>query len=139
VPSVCAAVCTVRLLEIPRSQYLFLRTFTAQFDQKPVEPVFCLLTGRRLPYFSPPPLFSSSQFHFPAVTAHSFSSLSFTLSPLQKPTCALSSLEDLLKIRSSWRSPSSPSILLGFLDSNSGSRYCPISFLFTRSHSFLII
>jgi hypothetical protein len=92
VPSVCAAVCAVsfavcavRLPEISRSQYLFLRAFTAQFDQKPVEPVlepvepvFCVLTGRLHPYFSPSPLLSSSQFHFPAAAAHSSSSLSFT-------------------------------------------------------------
>jgi hypothetical protein len=72
VPSVCAAVCAVsfavcavRMPEISRSQYLFLRAFTAQFDQKPVEPVepvlepvepvFCVLTGRLHPYFLPLP------------------------------------------------------------------------------------
>jgi hypothetical protein len=59
--------------------------------------------------------------------------------PLQKLTCALSSLEELLEIRSSQRSPSSSSISLGFLDQISGSRYCPISFPCTRSYAFLII
>jgi hypothetical protein len=117
--AVCAvsfAVCAVRLPEISRSQHLFLRAFTAQFDQKPVEPVFCVLTDWLPPYFSPSLLFSSSQFHFLAAATHSSSSLSFTPSPLQKLTCALSTLEDLLEIRSSRRSPSSSSISLGFLD-----------------------
>jgi hypothetical protein len=121
--TVSFAVCAVRLPEISRSQHLFLCAFTAQFDQKsvepvsePVEPVFCALTGRLPPYFSPSPLLSSSQFHFPAAAAHTSSSLSFTPSPLQILTCALSTLEDLLEIRSSRRSPSSSSISLGFLD-----------------------
>jgi hypothetical protein len=93
-----------------------------QFDQKPVEPVFepvepvfCILTGRL------PPLFLSlSLLLFFSV---SFSSrrrplffLSLLHTPLQKLTCALSSLEELLEIRSSRRSPSSSSISLGFLD-----------------------
>jgi hypothetical protein len=47
--------------------------------------------------------------------------------------------ESLLEICSSRHSPSSPSILLEFLDSNSGSRYCSSSSLFTQSHPFLII
>ena len=42
--------------------------------------------------------------------------LSLLHTPLQKLTCALSSLEELLEIRSSRRSPSSSSISLGFLD-----------------------
>jgi hypothetical protein len=102
-PSVCAAVCAVsfavcavRLPEISRSQYLFLRAFTAQFDQKPVEPVlepvepvFCVLTGRLPPYFSPSLLFSSSQFHFPAVAAHSFLSLLHTFSTPKTHLCPL--------------------------------------------------
>jgi hypothetical protein len=139
VSAVSLADCAVSLLENPCSQSLFLRAFTAQSDQKPVEPVFCLLTSRRLPYFSPLPLFSSSQFLFPAVAAYSFSSLSFTLSPLKNPLVPSNLWKFLLEISSSRRSPSSPSILLGFLDSNSGSRYCPISFLYTRSYPFLII
>ena len=69
----------------------------------------------------------------------SHSSLSHLHTPLQKLTCALSFLEELLEIRSSRRSPSSSSISLGFLDQISGSRYCPISFPCTRSYAFLII
>ena len=42
--------------------------------------------------------------------------LSLLHTPLQKLTCALPTLEDLLEIRSSRRSPSSSSISLGFLD-----------------------
>jgi hypothetical protein len=73
-PSVCAqstlttaqstlsvfAVCAVRLPEFSRSQHLFLRAFTAQFDQKPVEPVFepvepvfCILAADFPLYFYP--------------------------------------------------------------------------------------
>jgi hypothetical protein len=65
--------------------------------------------------------------------------LSLLHTPLQKLTCAFSPLEELLEIRSSRRSPSSSSISLGFLDPISGSRYCPISFSYTRSSAFLII
>jgi hypothetical protein len=146
--SVSAAVCTdslvdcaVSLLENPCSQSLFLRAFTAQSDRKPVEPVFSQLTGRRLPYFSP--LSSLLLFSVPFFPSrrrlHIFLSLSFTLSPLQNP------LEPSNLWKNCWRS-----VHLGFLhhlprscwdfcDSNFGSRYCPISFLFTRSHPFLII
>jgi hypothetical protein len=80
------AVCAVRLPEFSRSQHRFLRAFTAQFDQKPVEPVFepvepvfCILAADSPPFISPSLLFSPSQFHFPAAAAHSSSSLSFTL------------------------------------------------------------
>jgi hypothetical protein len=65
VSAVSLADCAVSLPENPCSHSLFLRAFTAQSDPKPVEPVFILLTGRRLPYFSPLPPFSSSQFLFP--------------------------------------------------------------------------
>jgi hypothetical protein len=52
--------------------------------------------------------------------------LSHLHTPLQKLSCALTLLEELLEIRSSRRSPSSSSISLGFLDPISGSRYYPI-------------
>jgi hypothetical protein len=78
--AVCAvslADCAVSLAENPCSQSLFLRAFTAQSDGKPVEPVFGLLTSRRLPYFYPLPSFSSYQFLFPSRRRlHIFLSLS---------------------------------------------------------------
>jgi hypothetical protein len=67
--AVCAvslADCAFSLAENPCSQSLFLRAFTAQSDGKPVEPVFGLLTSRRLPYLSPLPPFSSYQFLSPS-------------------------------------------------------------------------
>jgi len=55
------AVCAVRLPEFSRSQHRFLRAFTAQFDQKPVEPVFepvepvfCFLAADFPPFISLP-------------------------------------------------------------------------------------
>jgi hypothetical protein len=113
--------------------------------------LLCSLTGNRLNRFSVcwpagaspislpflPSLLTS--FFFPADAAYTFSSLSFTLSPLQNPFAP----SNLWKF--CWRF-----VHLGFLhhlpyscwdfcDSNFGSRYYPISFLFTRSHPFLII
>jgi hypothetical protein len=73
------AVCAVRMPEFSRSQHRFLRAFTAQFDQKPVEPVFCFSGGRLSPFYFSPSLLFPSQSHIPAVAAHSSSSLSFTL------------------------------------------------------------
>jgi hypothetical protein len=139
------AVCAVRLPEFSRSQHRFPRAFTAQFDQKPVEPdfepvepIFCFSGGRLSPL-----LFLSLS---PLPFSVSYSSrrrplflLSHLHTPLQKLSCALTLLEELLDIRSSRRSPSSSSISLGFLDPISGSRYCPISFPCTRSYTFLII
>jgi hypothetical protein len=79
-------VCAVRLPEFSRSQHRFLRAFTVQFDQKPVEPVFepvepvfCILAADSSPFIPPSLLFPSSLFHFPATAVHSSSSLSFTL------------------------------------------------------------
>jgi hypothetical protein len=140
VSAVSLADCAVSLAENPCSQSPFLRAFTAQSDGKPVEPVFGLLTSRRLIYFSPLPSFSSYQFLFPSRRRlHIFLSLSFTLSPLQNPFVP----STLWKF--CWRF-----VHLGFFHplphscwdlcgSNFGSRYYPISFLFTRSHMFLII
>ena len=90
--------------------------------------LLCSLTGNRLNRFSvcwpagaspiSPPFLSSlllSSF-FPADAAYTFSSLSLLHTfTTPKPTCAIQSLEVLLEIRSSRLSPSSPSILLGFL------------------------
>jgi hypothetical protein len=115
VSAVSLADYTVSLVENPCSQSLFLRAFTAQSDGKPVEPVFRLLTGRRLPYFSPLPPFSSYLFLFPSRRRlHIFLSLLHTLTT-PKPICAIQSLEVLLEIRSSRLPPSSPLLLLGFL------------------------
>jgi hypothetical protein len=141
VPSVSAAVyavsladCAVSLAENPCSQSLFLRAFTAQSDAKPVK-----LTSRRLPYFSPFLLSLLTSSFFLADAAYTFFSLSFTLSPLQNPFVPstlwkfcwrfvhLGFLHHLL--HSSW----------DFCGSNFGSRYYPISSLFTRSHPFLVI
>jgi hypothetical protein len=97
--AVCAdscAVCAVRLPEFSRSQHRFLRAFTAQFDQKPVEPVFepvepvfCILAADSSPFIPPSLLFPSSLFHFPAAAAHSSSSLSFTLHSKKTHLCPL--------------------------------------------------
>ena len=132
------AVCAVRLPEFSRSQHRFLRAFTAQFDQKPVEPVFCFSGGRLSPFYFSPSLLFPSQSHIPAAAALSFSSLTFTLHS-KKLSRALTLLEELLEIRPSRRFPSSSSISLGVLDPISGSRYCPILFPCTRSYAFLII
>jgi hypothetical protein len=74
---VSLADCTVSLVENPCSQSLFLRAFTAQSDGKPVEPVFVLLTSRRLPYFSP----LSSLLFLPAPFSQPTPPTHFSLSP----------------------------------------------------------
>jgi hypothetical protein len=74
------------------------------YSGRPTPPLFLSLS---------PLLFFSVSF---SSRRHPLFFLSLLHTPLQKLTCALPSLEELLEIRSSQRSPSSSSISLGFLD-----------------------